>query len=86
MSKKLKTVIIDDEQDAVEFINSIIGEYCPSLEVVAKANNVIQGVAAINDVKPDLVFLDVEMPNGTGFDLLDTVSRKGFRCRFYHSI
>ena len=65
MSKKLKTVIVDDEQDAVEFINSIIGEYCTSLEVVAKANNVVQGVAAITDKKPDLVFLDVEMPNGT---------------------
>ena len=78
MSKKLKTVIIDDEQDAVEFINSIIGEYCTSLEVVAKANNVIQGVAAIKDNKPDLVFLDVEMPNGTGFDLLAQFPEKEF--------
>jgi two-component system, LytTR family, response regulator len=78
MSKKLKTVIVDDEQDAVEFINSIIGEYCTSLEVVAKANNVIQGVAAIKDNKPDLVFLDVEMPNGTGFDLLAQFPEKDF--------
>ncbi len=66
MSRKLKTIIVDDEQDAVDFISSIIGEYCASLEVVGKANNVIQGVAAINDKKPDLVFLDVEMPNGIG--------------------
>jgi len=78
MNKKLKTVIVDDEQDAVEFINSIIGEYCTSLEVVAKANNVIQGVSAINDYKPDLVFLDVEMPNGTGFDLLAQFPEKNF--------
>ena len=78
MRKKLKTVIVDDEQDAVDFIDSIIGEYCASLEVVGKANNVIQGVAAINDKKPDLVFLDVEMPNGTGFDLLAQFPEKDF--------
>ncbi len=78
MTKKLKTIIVDDEQDAVDFINSIIIEYCASLEVVGKANNVIQGVAAINDNKPDLVFLDVEMPNGSGFDLLAQFPDKDF--------
>ena len=78
MSKKLKTVIVDDEQDAVDFISSIIGEYCTSLEVVAMANNVAQGVSAINDKKPDLVFLDVEMPNGNGFDLLAQFPEKDF--------
>jgi len=82
MSKKLKTLIVDDEQDAVEFINSIIGEYCPSLEVVAKANNIVQGAAAINDKKPDLVFLDVEMPNGNGFDLLAQFPEKDFEVVF----
>jgi len=78
MSKKLKTVIVDDEQDAVDFISSIIGEYCPSLEIVATANNFAQGVSAINDKKPDLVFLDVEMPNGNGFDLLAQFPEKDF--------
>lgn len=78
MSKKLKTLIVDDEQDAVNFINSLIGEYCPALEVVAMANNVTQGISAINDKKPDLVFLDVEMPNGNGFDLLAQFPEKHF--------
>jgi len=82
MSKKLKTLIVDDEQDAVNFINSIIEEYCPSLEVVAKANNIVQGAAAINDKKPDLVFLDVEMPNGNGFDLLAQFPEKDFEVVF----
>ena len=44
----------------------------PGLEVVGKAHNVIDGVQLIKEIKPDLVFLDVEMPNGTGFDLLDS--------------
>ncbi len=78
MNEKLKTVIIDDEQDAVEFITTIIAEYCPSLEVVGKAHNVAQGVEVITESKPDLVFLDVEMPNGTGFDLLARFPVKDF--------
>jgi two-component system LytT family response regulator len=78
MSRKLKTIIVDDERDAVDFINSIIDEYCTSLEVVGKAYNVIQGVSAIKDKDPDLVFLDVEMPNGTGFDLLAQFPEKNF--------
>jgi two-component system, LytTR family, response regulator len=78
MKRKLITVIIDDEPDAVDFINSIIGEYCPSLEVCGKAHNVKDGVTLINEIKPDLVFLDVEMPNGTGFDLLTHFPEKNF--------
>lgn len=78
MNRKLKTVIIDDEQDAVEFISSIIGEYCPSLEVIGKGYNVIQGTQIIKEKKPDLVFLDVEMPNGNGFDLLAQFPEKDF--------
>ena len=78
MTKRLKTVIVDDEQDAVDFINSIIEEYCPSLEVVGKANNVLQGVDVIKEYNPELLFLDVEMPNGTGFDLLSQFPEKNF--------
>jgi two-component system LytT family response regulator len=78
MTKKLKTIIIDDEVNAVDFISTIIGEYCPELEVVGKAQNVTEGVRKIMESKPDLVFLDVEMPNGTGFDLLAHFPEKEF--------
>jgi two-component system, LytTR family, response regulator len=82
MNKKLRTIIVDDEPDAVNFINSIIGEYCPSLEVVGKAHNVKEGVEKIKEELPDLVFLDVEMPNGTGFDLLSHFPEKEFEVVF----
>jgi two-component system LytT family response regulator len=78
MKHKLITVIIDDEQDAVDFISSIISEYCPGLEVKGKAHNVKDGVNLIMKIKPDLIFLDVEMPNGTGFDLLAHFPEKKF--------
>ncbi|MCX6328632.1 MAG: LytTR family DNA-binding domain-containing protein [Bacteroidia bacterium] len=78
MTKKLKTIIVDDEPNAVDFISSIIGEYCPDLEVVGKAYNVSEGIQKIQETKPDLVFLDVEMPNGTGFDLLAHFPEKDF--------
>ncbi|NSW94665.1 MAG: response regulator transcription factor, partial [Bacteroidales bacterium] len=82
MSKKLKTIIVDDERDAVDFISSIIGEYCPSLEVKERAYDVDEGVEKIREVKPDLVFLDVEMPHGTGFDLLSYFPEKTFEVIF----
>ncbi len=78
MKRKLITGIIDDEPDAVDFITSIISEYCPDLEVCGKANNVKEGTVLINEIKPELIFLDVEMPNGTGFDLLSHFPQKDF--------
>lgn len=78
MKRKLVTVIIDDEPDAVDFIASISEEYCPDLEICGKAHNVKDGISLINEVKPELVFLDVEMPNGSGFDLLANFPQKNF--------
>jgi two-component system LytT family response regulator len=82
MSRKLKTLIVDDEPDAVDFISSIISEYCPTLEVVDRAYNVAQAADAIRRTRPDLLFLDVEMPNGTGFDLLAQFPDKDFEVIF----
>ena len=74
----LKVVIVDDEQDAVKFIQGIIAEYCPNLEVVATANSAREGVSIISQTHPDLVLLDVQMPHGSGFDLLSAIPDKKF--------
>jgi len=78
MSGHLKTLIVDDEQDAVGFIASIIREYCPRLDIIGTASSVKEGVSIIIEEKPDLVFLDVEMPHGSGFDLLGHFPEKTF--------
>lgn len=62
MKIKIQTYIIDDEQDAVSFIESIIKEYCPPLEVIGKAHNVREGISLIHEKQPDWVVWDVEMP------------------------
>ena len=74
----LRTVIVDDEKDAVDFISSIVKEYCPKLEVVGTAHSAKDGTKVIIDKSPDLVFLDVEMPHGSGFDLLANFPGKAF--------
>ncbi len=78
----LKVAIIDDEPDAINFIASIIKEYCPELEIVGTANSAAEGTKVIKNTNPDLVFLDVEMPHGNGFDLLANFPGKFFEVIF----
>ncbi len=82
MKNILRAVIVDDEQDAVSFIESIAREYCPEIEIVGKAFSAIEGIEVIGREKPDLVFLDVEMPHGSGFDLLAAFPEKDFDVSF----
>jgi hypothetical protein len=53
MKHKLISVVIDDEPDAVDFITSIIREYCPGLDVRGKAHNVKEGVQLIREISPN---------------------------------
>jgi two-component system LytT family response regulator len=67
----IKAIIIDDEAKARRMMEALLTEYCPEVEILAIAEDVPSGVIAINQHKPDVVFLDVEMPGYTGFQLLD---------------
>lgn len=82
MEKLVKAVIIDDEEDAVNFIHSILNEFCPDIEIAGTAHSVDEGVNTILKTKPEIVFLDVEMPNGTGFDLLERFNKIDFEIIF----
>jgi two-component system LytT family response regulator len=68
---KIKSVIVEDELAAREALKSYIQKYCPQVEIVGEAHNSKEGIALINEIKPQLVFLDVEMPFGNAFDVLE---------------
>ena len=68
--KTIKAIIIDDEERARNTLSSLLLNYCPEINILATCSNVPDGVIAINIHKPDVVFLDIEMPDYNGFELL----------------
>lgn len=66
----IKAIIIDDEERARNTLSSLLLNYCPEVNILATCSNVPDGVLAINKHKPDVVFLDIEMPDYNGFELL----------------
>lgn len=68
---KIKTILIDDEESARNILSNLLLKFCPQIQVVATFSNVEQAVKGIKLYKPDLVFLDVEMPNYAGYELVN---------------
>ncbi len=66
----LSAVIVDDEKNITDLIENLIFMYCPDVTVSGVAHSVKQAVKVIREKRPNLIFLDVELPDGTGFDLL----------------
>lgn len=75
----ISTVIIDDDPIARNLMISILKQNFKNIEIVASAENITTGKEIIEKHDPDLVFLDVEMPDGTGFDLLDRLQGRRFK-------
>jgi two-component system LytT family response regulator len=71
-----KAIIIDDEEMARTLLQGMVNEYCPMVEVVALCKDLPNGIKAIRTLKPDLVFLDIEMPGHSGLELLDFFDEK----------
>lgn len=69
--EKIKAVIIDDMSDARKVLTNDLEKHCPEVEIIGEADSVVSGAKLLNQVKPDLLFLDILMGDGTGFDLLD---------------
>ena len=66
----IRTILIDDENNALEVLEILLKKYCPNLEILEKCNGGKAGIDAIEKHQPDLVFLDIEMPHINGFDVL----------------
>lgn len=78
----LKTIIVDDEPLAIETLQEICKLFCPEVEIIGTAKSPLEGIKLINFSKPDLVFLDIDMPGGTGFDVLEAFAERNFKVVF----
>jgi len=75
MSEKLQTLIIEDEELARNLLRSYLKDH-PDIEIIGECENGFDGVKAINEKKPDLVFLDIQMPKITGFEMIELLDFK----------
>lgn len=78
----ITAIIVDDEQKSVSTMQKIINDYCRNVQIIGTADNIINASSLILSVKPQLVFLDVEMPYGNGFDLLNSLDEINFEVIF----
>jgi two-component system, LytTR family, response regulator len=77
-----KAIIVDDELGARESLSKMLEKNCKNIQVVAKADNMMNAFIEITNHQPDLVFLDIEMPNGNAFDLLERFKEINFNIIF----
>lgn len=79
---KLKTLIIEDEEASRITLTNYLTKYCPDVELIGEATNILDGHKLITRKKPQLVFLDIEMPYGNAFDLLEKFESIDFQIIF----
>lgn len=78
----LKAIIVEDEKRSRDTLQGLLKLYCKNVEVVAEADGVESGKTAIENLKPDIVFLDIQMPDGSGFKLLEELNDIDFEIIF----
>jgi two-component system LytT family response regulator len=78
----IRAIIIDDEPGNIDVLKKMITDFCEDIAIFGTAPNVDEGIAVIKETKPDLVFLDIEMPGKNAFDLIDQLTPVGFEIIF----
>lgn len=74
----IKCIVIEDEDNSRDLLKNLINRYCPDLEIIATASTVTEAINVINFHKPDILFLDIEIGDGTGFDVLNGLEHKKY--------
>lgn len=74
----IRCIIVDDENNCIEMLEWLLKTYCPQVTIDAMCNTAELGLEAINKHKPDVVFLDIEMPRMNGFDMLEQFDKLTF--------
>jgi two-component system LytT family response regulator len=82
---KINSVIVDDEKNSREVLRSLLEKFCPEVNVIGEASNVAEAYTLISTSKPDLVFLDIQMPRNNGFCLLQKFNPVPFSVIFITS-
>jgi two-component system, LytTR family, response regulator len=80
--EKIKAILIDDELSSLQNLRQKIGEFCPDLQVIAMAQKPEEAMLLIKHHKPDVIFLDIEMPKMSGFRMLDELGECDFEIIF----
>jgi len=78
----INALIIDDQSHFQEMIKNLLGEYFPEISVLGTAESVEEGVNKIRELKPNLVFLDIELKDGSGFHILQRIKERSFKVIF----
>jgi len=77
-----RALIVDDEPDARNALRLLVGRFCPHLAICAEADSVTDALIAIQQFRPEVIFLDVTLKQGSGFDILDVYPRPEFKVIF----
>jgi two-component system, LytTR family, response regulator len=80
--KNIKTILVDDEANNLQFLQSLLKGHCPSLQVLETASSAADGLLMIQELHPQLVFMDVDMPGMTGFEVLKKLEPLSFEVIF----
>lgn len=79
---ELRAIIVEDEANSREILRNYLAKYCSGVKLMGEAANIEEGLVLIKKHEPDLVFLDVEMPFGNAFDLLEQIPDRTFETIF----
>ncbi|MFD2561665.1 LytR/AlgR family response regulator transcription factor [Aquimarina rubra] len=82
MINSISAIIIEDEKDAQEFLVSILQKNFPNIAIEGLYDNVKDGIKNIQVIEPELVFMDIELTDGSGFDILDNLTNHNFEIIF----
>lgn len=77
-----KAIIVDDIEQARTTLKQDLKVYAPDFEIVGEAGGVVEGAKLLKHIEPDILFLDIQMQDGSGFDLLDLLSEVNFKIIF----
>ncbi|HEY9256442.1 LytTR family DNA-binding domain-containing protein [Chitinophaga sp.] len=70
---KIRSILVDDEDKSRDNLRVLLAEYCPAVEIAGEANSAATALKLIRQLEPQLIFLDIEMPGGSGFQLLQSL-------------